>query len=659
MDTIKDYLLNLPRSAKRLILALNDLTLMIAMIWVAFFVRLSTIFVPPSWQYLAVLLCGPLICLAVLRAARFYGMVTRFIGVKQVGRIALAITLGVLIWSFVILLSGVKGVPRSIIVMFGVFSFFAVWGSRLAIAYLLRELPLEIGEFSADEKRRVLIYGAGETGTQLQRSYAGHSGYRVMSFVDDNATLTGQRIDGVKVYPPNSLERIIERDAIEEVILAMPSATHRERQAIIKQLEEQPVNVTTLPSMADIASGRVEVTDLRPIDAADLLGRDQVPPDPDLLGQSITGKCVMVTGAGGSIGSELTRQIVKLEPARLVLFELSEIALYSIEMEVNEALEAVAQDKRPELVSVLGSVCDRALLDGLFALHSVQTVFHSAAYKHVPLVERNARAGLENNVVGTRTVAAAAEAASVERVVLISTDKAVRPTNVMGASKRLAELVLQAKAETGSGGTIFTMVRFGNVLDSSGSVVHRFRKQISEGGPVTVTHPEIIRYFMSIPEAALLVIQAGAMATGGEVFVLDMGEPVKIADMARSMIRLSGRTVQDAEHPEGDIAIVFTGLREGEKLYEELLIAENVTGTKHPRIMRNTEPTMAPEEIDQALRDILKAADSQDLDQVQTVLERHLKDYTPDRRDRDRQSTGFASGSEQNPEAAPSMRTLH
>jgi FlaA1/EpsC-like NDP-sugar epimerase len=403
---------------------------------------------------------------------------------------------------------------------------------------------------------------------------------------------------------------------------------------VIRSLEPLPVVVKTLPGLADIASGRVQISDLRPVDVDDLLGRDAVPPDPALLSRDIAGKSVLITGAGGTIGSELTRQVMRLGPRRVVLLELSEVALYEIEAEARQ-IAAGLQERHGEtagdieIVPVLGSVLDARLVRLVLERDAIETIYHAAAYKHVPIVEENPETGLRNNSFGPLVLAEAAVEAGVTRMVLISTDKAVRPTGVMGASKRLAELVLQAMAEKPDTKTVFTMVRFGNVLDSSGSVVRRFRRQIEEGGPITVTHPDIIRYFMSIPEAAQLVIQAGAMASGGEVFVLDMGPPVKIDDLARTMVRLSGLEIRDEDNPDGDIAIDYIGLRQGEKLYEELLIGENATGTSHSRIMRNAdEPFLPLDRLTTELTALEKAMDTGDTGMLEAILKRTVEGYT-------------------------------
>jgi FlaA1/EpsC-like NDP-sugar epimerase len=416
-------------------------------------------------------------------------------------------------------------------------------------------------------------------------------------------------------------------------------ASRRERQAALRQLEPLAVNVRTLPAIEDLAAGRVTVSDLRPVEAEDLLGRDPVPPNATLLARNIANKSVMVTGAGGSIGSELVRQILRQRPRRLVLFDAGEGQLYEIEREAQEQLQAKwmastpASSHRPEIVAVLGSIQNSALVRRTLENNAVETIYHAAAYKHVPIVEHNAVAGLRNNTFGTVVLAEAAETFGVERFVLVSTDKAVRPTSIMGASKRLAEMALQARAGNGRGKhTVFTMVRFGNVLDSSGSVVRKFRRQIAAGGPVTVTHRDAFRYFMSIPEAATLVIQAGAMATGGDVFVLDMHEPVKIDDLARSMIRLMGLEVRDATHPDGDVAVEYIGLRPGEKLHEELLLGENITPTEHPRILKSHEPCMPAGELVRVMDALRAAMDANDEQAIHAALMRAVEGYHPDLR---------------------------
>ncbi|KAB2915797.1 MAG: polysaccharide biosynthesis protein [Hyphomicrobiaceae bacterium] len=598
--------------------------------------RLGEFYVAPTWPLFLLFCAAPVIGVATFFRFGLYRLVTRYIGAQGAPLIVIAVGLSALFWALVVLLSGVPGIPRSVVILYPIIGSALVWGSRQVAAWLLMSTGVELPGRSREKAKNVLIYGAGTTGVQLLEALRRAGQYRTIGFVDTSPTLWGQYIAGVKVFRPERMAALIEQKDVKEVLLAMPKANRRERQMAIRQLETLMVGVRTLPAIEDLAAGRVTVSDLRPVDAEDLLGRDPVPPNPDLLARNIKNKSVLVTGAGGSIGSELVRQILRNDPRRLVLLEAGEAQLYEIELEAHELLKARAIAKEqgaaapPEIVAVLGSVLDGALVRRTLQANSVQTIFHAAAFKHVPIVEHNAVAGLRNNTFGTLCVAEAAQECGVERFVLISTDKAVRPTSIMGASKRLAEMVLQARAAEFNGGTVFTMVRFGNVLDSSGSVVRRFRRQIEAGGPVTVTHREVIRYFMSIPEAASLVIQAGAMATGGDVFVLEMGEPVKIDDLARSMIRLMGLEVRDAQHPDGDIAIEYIGLRDGEKLHEELLLGENTSRTEHPRILKNHEPRLSANDLAEVLASLRAAMETNDVETIHAVLLRAVEGYRPE-----------------------------
>ena len=652
---MRTALLLQPRLVKRVLLIVNDLVLITLAVWLAFSFRWGRLFVPDSQALWLVFLSAAPIAVAVFHFLGLYQLVTRFLGSRGAFRIFGAIALSVLVWALLVLMTVGTGdprlvVPRGVVVLYAAIAGALLWASREAASFLLLG---SAGRLSArQERRNVVIYGAGASGVQLLNALRRTREYRPVGFIDDQESLIGQTISGLKVYKVSKLGRLVERDEVREVLLALPDRQRRERREIIRQLAAHPVRVKTMPSMEDIAAGRVEVTDLKPIDVADLLGRDPVPPDAELLARSIRGRSVMVTGAGGSIGSELVRQILRQMPRALVLLEVSEASLYLIETEIQDVLARdgeAAYGERPRIVPVLGSVLDAELIKRTIERHGIETIFHAAAYKHVPLVEANPTAGLRNNTFGTAILAEQAANAGVERVVLVSTDKAVRPTNVMGASKRLAELVFQAAAQ-GAPHTIFTMVRFGNVLGSSGSVVQRFKQQIQEGGPVTVTHPEIIRYFMSIPEAAGLVIQAGAMAKGGEVFVLDMGEPVKIDELARTMIRLMGLEVQDDANPDGDIAIAYVGLRPGEKLYEELLIDERATATEHPRIRRNNERSFAPDLLRSELASLAAAMETGDIKAIDAMLLRLVEGYRPDQR---------TSDLEKAPTHLPASRTLH
>jgi FlaA1/EpsC-like NDP-sugar epimerase len=649
---LRSWLIALPRAAKRTILVINDFALLTLALWTAMSLRYNEFFLPPDRRGLLLLLAAPTIGVATLGWFGLYRLVTRYIGSRGTPHLLLCIALSVLLWSLLVLMVGAIWIPRSVVAFLYPFTAAAfVYASRQIAATLLKSAGVPLPPPGRDMKA-VVIYGAGATGVQLLEALQRSGEARVAGFLDHAPSLWGQYARGVKIYPPDKLARLIEREDVREVILALPESQRRQRQRVLKEIERFPVRVKTLPAVEDFATGRATVSDLRPVEVEDLLGRDPVPPNPELLARSIRSKTVMVTGAGGSIGSELVRQIVRQAPSRLVLFELSEVALYEIEMEVAELLAGMpAASPKPVVVAVLGSVQDEVLVRRTIAEQQVATIYHAAAYKHVPIVELNPVAGLANNTFGTRVMAEAAREHGVERVVLISTDKAVRPTSIMGGSKRLAELILQAHAADPACATVFTMVRFGNVLDSSGSVVRRFRKQIQTGGPVTVTHPDVIRYFMSIPEAAGLVLQAGAMATGGEVFVLEMGEPVKIDDLARSMIRLMGLEVKDEANPDGDIAITYTGLRQGEKLYEELLLRDNTMETEHPRIRRSSEPYLAVEALDRELALLEAAMASGDTDTMNAVLMRTVEGYRPEAR--------AAEEAAPPPRYLPASRTLH
>ena len=629
------WLIERPRWFKRALLIVNDLALLSLAIWAAYTLRLSRLYVPPSLDKWLLLIAAPLIGVAVFYMRGLYKLVTRFIGPEGTTRIYIAVIIAALLWAVTVLMMAVKDHPRSVIVIYALIAALLIRLSRQWAGAMLLAAAPEHKAVSFDARKPVIIYGAGTLGIQLLRALNETGGYKMVAFIDANPSLAGQLVHGVKVLRPEKIGKVIADENVKEVLLATPSALRADRRLALKVLEAFPVVVKTLPALEEIASGDVQVSDLRPIDVEDLLGRDPVTPNLELLAANVQGKVVMITGAGGSIGSELTRQLLKLGPKTLVLFDLSEVALYDISMELDDLkrrlqmeTEAVATVPT-DLVAVLGSVLDRKLVTRTIQERGVEVIYHAAAYKHVPIVEANPFAGLQNNTFGTLVVAEAAKECGVERFVLVSSDKAVRPTNIMGASKRLAEQILQALAQESGTATIFTMVRFGNVLNSSGSVVKLFRNQIKAGGPVTVTHPDVIRYFMSIPEAAQLVIQAGTMAAGGEVFVLEMGTPVKIDDLARTMIRLSGLDVRDDKHPDGDIAIEYVGLRPGEKLYEELLIGENTTGTSHPRIFKNSEPIVPYDDLIAVLERLEDAIQRLDEAEMQDLLRATVEGYVP------------------------------
>ena len=657
MGRLAVWLIERPRWFKRMLLMGNDMAMLAVALWAAYSLRLSHIYVPESLPMWLLMAAAPIIGVITFHIRGLYKLVTRFIGPSGTTRIYIAVIIAVLIWALVVLMSGIKGHPRSVVVIYGLIAAGFIRVSRQWAGAVLLKVAPQHKPVSLDERKNVIIYGSGTMGIQLLRALNETGQYRTVAFIDNDPSLAGQVVHGVKVVRPGKIGKLISHENVREVMLALPSALRSERRAAIRALQPFPVQVKTLPALEEIASGRVEVSDLRPIDVEDLLGRDPVAPDHDLLLAHVHGKVVMITGAGGSIGSELTRQLLMLGPKALVLFELSEVALYEIEVEIEEFLrqrkeapEAEAPAPETEIIAVLGSVLDRKLVARTIRNFGVEVIYHAAAYKHVPIVELNPFTGVQNNTFGTLVLAEVAKELGVERFVLVSSDKAVRPTNVMGASKRLAELILQAMALERAHRTVFTMVRFGNVLDSSGSVVRRFRTQIQNGGPVTVTHKDIIRYFMSIPEAAQLVIQAGAMASGGEVFVLDMGTPVKIDDLARTMIRLSGLEVRDEANPDGDIAIEYVGLRRGEKLYEELLIGENTTGTGHPRIFKNSEPIMAYEELAAALERLDDAIQRSDEAELQDMLRASVEGYVPG---------GIGHQASPKDEWQPVSRTLH
>ena len=628
---LRQGLLDLSRHQKRAILAAADFMALSLVLWGVISFRYNEFYVPPTWPATLLLFAAPLLTIATMAHMGLYRFVTRYLGSRGHGRIVAGVAVSVLIWALLVFMSGQLGIPRSVVISYGLLGSLVVIASRHVVGWMLKTSGIVLPVFDDKAERHpVIIYGAGQMGLDLATALYRARSREVVGFCDNSPSLWGQYVGGFKVYRPERLGPTIERYNVKEVLLAIPAQDRNERRLVLKELENYPVAVKIMPSLDEIASGRVSVTDLRSLEVEDLLGRDPVPPNTELLARHTKGKNVLVTGAGGSVGSELVRQVLSQGPRRLVLLDLSEAALYEIAMEVADLVAARNADAgNPEIISVLGSVLDATLVTETLRRAEIETIYHAAAYKHVPIVEQNAAVGLSNNVFGTEVVAEAAIACGVERMVLISTDKAVRPTNVMGASKRLAELVLQARASVNPL-TVFTMVRFGNVLDSSGSVVHRFRHQIKSGGPVTVTHPEVIRYFMSIPEAAELVIQAGAMARGGDVFVLDMGEPVKIDDLAALMIRLSGYDVRNDANPDGDIAIVYTGLRPGEKLYEELLLGANTTGTEHPRILRSDEPALSPAELQRELGLLKAAMNLRDVETIQAVLTRTVEGYRPD-----------------------------
>jgi FlaA1/EpsC-like NDP-sugar epimerase len=596
---MRRYLVGLSRRAKVAVMVAGDSVLRLVAMWLALSLRYGVVWRPTSTEQVACLVVASLSGVLALAFGGLYRWVVRYVSNQTLVIIVRALAVSGLVVASAIMLLRAE-LPRSTPVIYVLVATVLVAGVRFLAQRLLREHE-HLGRLP------VIIYGAGATGRQLGLSLHQSNEYRPVAYVDDSPALQGMMAFGLHIYPPSRLSELVQDFGVRQVLLAMPSLSNSRRKEILLALEPLSVKVRTVPRMQDIVEGRVGADEIQDVDPGDLLGRDPVPPRPELLGATIAGKTVLVTGAGGSIGSELCRQILALQPKRLVLLDVSEYALYLIVAE----LERAAGTSAPEIVPVLGSVQDGALMRTVLQRFAVETVFHAAAYKHVPLVEHNVIEGVRNNVFGTWEAATAASDAGVRTFVLVSTDKAVRPTNVMGASKRVAELVLQALASQSR--TRFCMVRFGNVLGSSGSVVPLFREQILQGGPVTVTHPDIIRYFMTIPEAAQLVIQAAAMAEGGDVFLLDMGEPVRIADLAKRMIHLMGARERTPARPDGDIEIVYTGLRPGEKLYEELLVGDRSLATDHPRIMRAMEKRMEMAELCLLLDDLRLHASAGDV----------------------------------------------
>ncbi|MBX9863421.1 MAG: polysaccharide biosynthesis protein [Hyphomicrobium sp.] len=623
---LRAWLLNKPRYHKRAVLVVVDLIALSFALWLAHAFRLGVGYVPKSAATIALLVAAPLIVCATLWWFGVYRLVTRFIGSRGTTQVWMAVGLATLIWSLIVFLTGQNSIPRSVIIPFGLCAAMFLTLTRYAIKFALESIDIRLPLMAPKvPPKPTMIYGAGHMGLELLVNVRRARDRQIVGFIDNSPTLWRQYVNGVKVYAPNRLPRLVEREGVCEVLVAIPH--RRDRRDVLRSLERLPVAVKVLPAYEDIASGKVDVNDLRDVEVGDLLGRDPVKPNMELMTRNTKGKSILVTGAGGSIGSELVRQVISQGPRQIVLFDVSEPALYKIELEVTELVAGFPEGTpRPKIRSVLGTVLDAKLVKETIVENAIETIFHAAAYKHVPLVEHNPVAGLDNNVFGTRIVAECARDAGVERFVLISTDKAVRPTNTMGASKRLAELVLQAMAAEQSS-TVFTVVRFGNVLDSSGSVVPRFRQQIRAGGPITVTHPEVTRYFMSIPEAAALVVQAGSMAKGGEVFVLQMGDPVRIDDLARLMVRLSNLEVRDDNNPNGDIEIVYSGLRPGEKLYEELLIGAHTEATEHPRIFKSDEPFLESAELKKELDGLRAAMAARDMTTARAVLLRTVEGY--------------------------------
>jgi FlaA1/EpsC-like NDP-sugar epimerase len=611
----------MPRAAKCLVVLLVDLGLCILTVWLAFYLRLGD-FVVLSGNALWAVMAAAGIALPIFTFAGLYRAIFRFSGWPALLAVTRAVGIYGLLYFGIFTAVGVSGIPRTVGIIQPILLLLLVGASRAFARIWLGDEYRSI--LKRAHRPKVLIYGAGISGRQLVAAMSNSHEMQVAGFLDDDDRLHGHVLNGQPIYDPTDLENLITTLPISYILLAMPRISRSRRNAILTKMREANVAVRTLPRMSDLAQGRVSISDLRELDIDDLLGRDKIMPNHILLAMNVRSKVVMVTGAGGSIGSELCRQIIEVHPSKLLLIEHSEFALYAIHQELQEKLGK----NNIILVPLLASIQDDERMREIMSTWHPDTLYHAAAYKHVPLVEHNPAEGIKNNVFGTLRVAKAAVDSGVSDFVLVSTDKGVRPTNVMGASKRLAEMILQALSFTDPK-TKFSMVRFGNVLGSSGSVVPKFRQQIKEGGPITLTHTEITRYFMTIPEASQLVIQAGAMAKGGDVFVLDMGEPVRIIDLARRMIALSGLTIKDEERIDGDIEIKVTGLRPGEKLYEELLLGNDPKPTSHPRIMKANDDFISWEDLQESLDTLEMALQVNDVAAIRLIMTKIVSGYTP------------------------------
>lgn len=627
LTKVTNTVLGLSRPAKRVIALFVDICTCVLTVWFSFYLRLNE-FVPLKGSTLFPVFTSISLAIPIFVTSGLYRSIFRYSGLPAMGAMARAMLLYGVLFASLFTFYGFQGVPRTVGLIQPLLMLIFVGASRAFARVWLGGLYLS--QINKSKLPQVLIYGAGSAGRQLASAMENSFEMRVVGFLDDDDRLQGNVLNGLPILNPSDLDEVLVEMPVTDVLLALPSVSRQRRNEILESLSAHKLSVRTLPHLSDIASGRITVNDLRELDIDDLLGREPVKPNGLLLNRNTHGKTVLVTGAGGSIGSELCRQILSTLPQKLLLVDMSEFALYQIHQELQTQLEdQVVESEACELIPLLASVCDAVRMQDIMATWKPQTVYHAAAYKHVPLVEHNPAEGVRNNVLGTRVCAEAAAANGVQNFVLISTDKAVRPTNVMGASKRLSEMVLQALAQHHSSQTTttFSMVRFGNVLGSSGSVVPLFRDQIKSGGPITLTHADITRYFMTIPEAAQLVIQAGAMGSGGDVFVLDMGQPVRIVDLAKRMVELSGLVLKDELHSDGDIEIAITGLRPGEKLFEELLIGDNPQATQHSRIMKANEDFMPWHKLQLQLDGINTAVQTNDVTKLRSLLQSLVPGY--------------------------------
>ena len=607
-------LILLPRIYKQLIMIIVDSSLLILIILLSFAVRLGYWYWPDSGLFL-IIFGAPFLAIPMFFIFRLFHGVSRYFNIESLWQVFKAVSLYAIIWGLIGFMFQFEGIPRSVILINWMLSFICIAGIR----FLARSILSNSKVIKKNQSKNVIIYGAGRSGRQLIEALNHSAEYNPIAFIDDSINLNKQIINGIRVYDFSDIESLVKKYNVQELFLAIPSLTKKMRNKIINTLQPFPFSVKTLPSFIDMANGNVSIDDLRQLNIGDLLGRDSVAPNKSLLEVNIRNKIVMVTGAGGSIGSELCRQISLLGVKKIIVFDQSEVALYKVDLELRG---------NAEIIPILGSVVNQDRIEKICTKYGVQTIYHAAAYKHVPMVEYNNTEGVINNIFGTLSVANAAINSGVKTFVLISTDKAVRPTNTMGATKRCSEIILQALSKNQKK-TQFMMVRFGNVLDSSGSVIPLFKKQIKAGGPLTITHAEIVRYFMTISEAVELVIQAGSMGEGGDIFVLDMGDPVRIYDLAVKMVKLSGLAILDENNPNGDIEIQYTGLRPGEKLYEELLVSGDVSKTDHSLIMRAVEDSIDWNELNSLLKSLKEAVNESNHKKLRELLIRIVPQFKP------------------------------
>jgi FlaA1/EpsC-like NDP-sugar epimerase len=612
-------ILNLPRFAKNIVAIIVDLSLCVLCTWFAFYLRLDQ-FVLIQGVVLAAIIVSVALALPVFWLLGLYRTIFRYSGLSIIFSVSIALLVYGLLYFLIFGIFGVTGIPRSIGILQPMLLFFAIATSRLFVKYLLA------GNYLFKDRsqflKKALVYGAGDDGQQLASALANNNKLKVVGFLDDDDRLHGQVLQGHQIYSPLKIANLIKSKEVQLVLLALPNIPRSRRSEILKNLSDYSLQVKTLPTVIDIIQGRVSLSDIKDLDVDDILNRHQVLPNSELLSKNITSKVVLVTGVGGSIGSELARQIIKLNPQKLLLLELNEFALFKI----YEELSII--NKNLKIIPLLINAQDQNKVNEIFKIFKVETVYHAAAYKHVPLVEENISESIRNNVFATLAVVKAALSNSVENFVLISSDKAVRPTNIMGASKRLAELCVQGLYQnTKNNKTKMSIVRFGNVLESSGSVIPKFKKQIKDGGPITLTHPDVTRYFMTLTEASQLVIQAGAMSEDCDVFVLDMGESVKIKDLIYKIVKLSGLTVKDENYKDGDIEIKIIGLRPGEKLYEELLLGDNPQKTQHPKIQKAQDPFIPFNQLEADLNNLKTLLDHNKVLEVKELLTKIVKTY--------------------------------